>query len=95
MNGAEAKDDVASRGGATKTKHGTETREEEHLVQLVAQVLAVGASEDLIAGHGASGVHGDIHHESVGQGKFHVAKIGGPGLRVGGEFEQFGRGASS
>ena len=67
VDGAEAKDHVTAGGGPAEAKHGAETGEKQHLVELVAQVNAVRAGEDLVADHASVGVYGHVQEKTVGE----------------------------
>ena len=51
VDGAEAQDYVAAGGGAAEAEHRAETGEQEHLVELVAQVEAARTGQNLVADH--------------------------------------------
>jgi len=59
-NGAEAEDHVATRCWAAKAHHRTETREEQHLIELVAQVETLRPGQNLVRDHLAVLVHCNI-----------------------------------
>ncbi len=73
---------MAAGSGAAETQHRTEAREKQHLVELVAKLRARWAGENLIIGHLAVGVHGDINEQAVRQRKFEVLPFRRPGLRI-------------
>src|SRR5260370_9703668 len=73
---------MAAGSGTAEAQHGAEAREEQHLVKLAAEFQAVWAGNNLIIGHVALGIDGDVEQEAVGQGKFEVVLLRGPGLRI-------------
>ena len=81
-NGAEAENDVPAGSRPAKAHHGTEAGEKKHLVNLMAQIGTVGSGKNLIIGHLAMSVDGDVDHKAMGQRKFKFVLLGRPGLRV-------------
>src|SRR6266567_8855828 len=81
-DGAETENHVAAGPRTAKTQHGTEAREKQHLVKLAPEFQAVRAGENLIVGHVALGIDGDVQQEAVRQGKFEVVLLRRPGLRI-------------
>src|SRR5258706_4864682 len=78
-DGAEAQNYVAAGGGAAETHHGTEAREQEHLIELMAEVDALGAGDNLVGDHLAVLIHGDIDEQTVRERKLHIVLLGCPG----------------
>src|SRR6266849_9578788 len=81
-DGAEAEHHVAAGSGTAEAQHGAEARKEQHLVKLAPEFQAVGAGDNLIIGHVALGIDGDVQQEAVRQGKFEVVLFRRPGLRI-------------
>src|ERR1700691_2721211 len=81
---------MAAGGGPAEAQHGAKAREEQHLVELVTQIYAVRAGEDLVADHASVGVYGHVQEKTVGESKLGVVLLGGPGLRVVRKRDQFG-----
>src|SRR5260370_2595246 len=90
-HGAEAQNNMASRGGPAETQHRAEAREKKHLVQLVAKIDARRPGENLVVHHPAVGVNSDIHEQAVRQGEFQIVLLRGPRLRILRERDEFGR----
>src|SRR6266403_4950855 len=88
-DGAEAQDYVAAGDGAAEALHRTESREKEHLIELMAQVHAVRAGNNLVADHLAVLIHGHINEQAVGKSKLNVVLLGRPGRWVLGKADQF------
>src|SRR6266403_2951263 len=91
-DGAEAEDYVAAGDGAAEALHGAEAREKEHLIELMAQVHAVRAGNNLVADHLTVLIHGNIDEQAVRKGKLDVMLLRRPGRWVLGKADQF-RGA--
>src|SRR6266403_238106 len=91
-DGAEAQDYVAAGDGAAEALHGTEAREQEHLIELMAQIHAVRAGNDLVADHLAVLVYGDINEQAVGKSKLNIVLLRRPGRWILGKADEF-RGA--
>lgn len=91
MDGAKAENDVAAGSWASKAQHGTEAREKKHLVELVTERDAVRARENLVVGHAAVGIDGDVEEQAVGQRKFEVTLVCIPGLGIVGKRDEFRR----
>ena len=88
-DGAEAQDYVATGDGAAETLHGAEAGEQEHLIELMAQVDAVWAGNNLVADHLAVLVHGNINEQAVRKRELHVVLLGRPGRWIIGKGDQF------
>src|SRR6266851_1270976 len=73
---------VAAGSGTAEAQHGAEAGEEQHLVKLAPEFQAVWAGENLIIGHVALGVDGDVQQQAVRQRKFEVVLLRGPSLRI-------------
>src|SRR6266403_3247880 len=87
-DGAEAEDYVAAGDGAAEALHGAEAREKEHLIELMAQVHAVRAGNNLVADHLTVLIHGDINEQAVRKGKLDVMLLRRPGRWVLGKADQ-------
>src|SRR5258708_3229244 len=90
-DGAEAENHVAAGSGTAEAQHGAEAGEEQHLVELALEFQAVWAGENLIVGHVALGIDGDVQQEAVRQGKFELVLFRRPGLRIVRKRNQLGR----
>src|SRR5882672_10974578 len=70
---------MAAGSGTAEAQHGAEAGEEQHLVELAPEFQTVRAGENLIVGHVALGIDGDVQQEAVRQGKFDVVLDGAHG----------------
>src|SRR5262245_60492279 len=81
-NGAEAEDHVATRRRAAEAHHWAKAREEQHLIELVAQVETLRPGQDLVSDHLAVLIDGDVQEQAVWQRQLEVMLLRRPGLRV-------------
>lgn len=65
VDGAKAEDDVTAGCGTAKTQHRTEAREDQNLIELVADIRRVGAGEDVVSGHLTVGAHSDVDEKII------------------------------
>src|SRR5437588_166278 len=79
---AEAHHHVSAGRGPAEAEHRAEAREQQHLIQLVAQFRAGWTRENLIIGHVARSIYCHVQQKAVGQGKFGIVLFGRPGLRI-------------
>src|SRR6266850_5450933 len=87
---AETENHVAAGRGTAEAQHGAEAGEKQHLVKLAPEFQAVWAGENLVIGHVALCVDGNVQKKTVRQGKFEVVLLRCPGLRIVRKRDQFG-----
>src|SRR5579885_1284684 len=66
MHSAEAEDDVPPGSRPPEAHHRTEAREEQHLIELMAEVRAIRSRDNLVVGHLAVSVNCHIDHKTMG-----------------------------
>ena len=63
VNGAEAQHHVSAGRWPAKAQHRPEAREQQHLIQLMADIGRIGANNNVVSGHLALCIHHNIHEE--------------------------------
>src|SRR5882762_567275 len=82
VHGAKAENYVAAGSGTAEAQHGAEAREEQHLIELAAQLRIARTRKNLIVGHLPMRINDDVQEKSVGKRKFKIILFRSPGLRV-------------
>jgi len=90
VHGAEAQNDVAAGSGTAEAEHGTEAREEQHLIEFAAEVGALRTGKNLVVDHLPLRIDGDVEKQAMRQSQLSGVLLGSPGGGIFGERNEFG-----
>ena len=81
---------MAAGSGAAEAEHRAEAREQQHLVELMTEIGAARAGQNLVGGHLAVGIDGDVEQQTMRQREFGLVLFLRPGSRKIGKRDEFG-----